>query len=644
MNEHDKWARHHLNRRDFLRYSLATGAVMWAGSQVPRGLIGEAEAQEVFGRADEDPPKVRFFPQSVASGDPAPGGIVLWTRVLPEPRDRDGSVKVGYRIALDDEEPDTDAFLSPLLSGVAQTNPGRDFTVKVQVQNEKLRPGTKYRYRFYIDGKRSKSGRFKTLPEPGANVASSRFGYISCQDYTNGYYTALYHLEREDELDFIVHLGDYIYETVAEGNFQGGGPEERQIDPARIGSATNGEADTLADYRFLYRKYKTDPNLQALHEKYAFITIWDDHEFANDGYRSFAPDSADNPRQADGTRRSAANRAWAEFTPAGVPYNADKGPLEEIKIYRTFDVGNLMTRVMTDERLYRDGPPCGFDTFDRVFTPGCGEEESEGRTMLGKTQKDYFLDKITNSNRRWKIWGNETMFMQFKTANTYLAGGEQEIFPGVQPPDGTGPGSTEGVYVNLDQWDGFQAERGEITQAILDANGGQGVENFVVITGDIHSYIAGYVRENYDDPTPPVPETGITGEDPNPNNRLVGTCFVCGSVTSSNLVELAAGAGNSDFPQVNERFLSSEEGLSLLQSAFQEPSNPHIEFFNSSTHGYNVMEVTQEKLTCTMFGVETTQQPPQGTQPEKSVLARFEVPSGLVNLQRTDIVPGPGTP
>ncbi len=233
------------------------------------------------------------------------------------------------------------------------------------------------------------------------------------------------------------------------------------------------------------------------------------------------------------------------------------------------------------------------------------------------------------------------MFMQFKIANAYLAGGADQIFPAVpQAPHDGDPNTTDGVYVNLDQWDGFQAERQEITQALLDANEGQGVENFVVITGDIHSYIAGYVRENYDDPTPPVPETEAGG-DPNPTNRLLGTCFVCGSVTSSNLVELAAGAGNADFPQVDERFLESEDGLSALQSAFQEPSNPHIEFFNSSTHGYNVMEVTREKLTCTMFGVETTQQPPRNGQPQKSVLARFEVSNGLVQLRRTDVVPAP---
>ncbi len=93
---------------------------------------------------------------------------------------------------------------------------------------------------------------------------------------------------------------------------------------------------------------------------------------------------------------------------ASVPYNAEKGPTEEIKIYRTFDVGKLMSLVLTDERICRDGPLCGFDTFGRVFTPGCRDEELEGRTMLGETQKRWFLDEITGSNRRWKIWGNET--------------------------------------------------------------------------------------------------------------------------------------------------------------------------------------------------------------------------------------------
>src|SRR5918998_1049268 len=609
---------------------------MWAGSQAPQGLIGAAE--ELFGAADFDPPNLKFFPQSVASGDPAPEGVVLWTRALPAPKDRGGSVRVGYRIALDDERSDTDAFLSPVLSGVAQTGRGRDFTVKVQVQDAKLRPGTKYRYRFYVDGKRSRSGRFKTLPEPGADVAGARFGYISCQDYTNGYYTALYHLEREEDLDFIVHLGDYIYETVAEDNFQGGGPEERQIDPASLGSATNGEGDTLADYRFLYKKYKTDPNLQALHEKYAFITIWDDHEFANDAYRSFAPDSADSPREADTARRSAANRAWTEFTPDGAPHNASKGPLDEIRIYRTFDVGNLMTLVLADERLYRDGPPCGFDTFSRVITPGCGEEELEGRTMLGDRQKDWFLNKITGSTRRWKVWGNETMFMQFKMANTYLAGGEQQIFPGVpqghrrrrhrrrlrEPrPVGRLPGRAGGDHPGLPRRQrragGRELRRHNRRHPLLYRR---------LRPRELRRPDAARLRDG-----------GRRG--PEPEQQASRDVL---RVRLGDLVEPGGArrggrqrglpAGRREVPRIGGRAERPPDRV----SGGQQPAHRVLQLLHPrlQRHGGHAGEAYLHHVRRRDHAAAPAERPAQ-----KSVLARFEIPNGLVQLQRTDIVPKP---
>lgn len=612
----------HVSRLDFLRYSLATSVAVWAGSQVSG--MDEAEAQQLFGSTAVNP---GLFPQSVAAGDPKPNGIVLWTRANAK---ASGTLRVGYRVALDDGRSDADAFASPVLTGVAETSAARDYTVKVQLQRAELKPFKKYRYRFYYNGSVSRTGRFKTLPAPNANVSRVRFGYISCQDYTNGYYNALGYLANED-VDFVVHLGDYIYETVSRDDFQGGGPEDRQLEGA-LNSGTPGEADNLADYRFLYKKYKTDRNLQRVHENFAMITIWDDHEFANDGYQTFAPDSADDPRDPDPRRREAANQAWAEYIPAGIFYNPSKSPLEEIVIYRSFAFGNLMELVMTDERLYRDGPPCGFDTFQRVFTPGCGAEEAPGRTMLGQSQKQFFLQKMTLSPRTWKIWGNETMFMQFKVANTYLGAvtdNPSTVFPTIPQAPG---GPEDGVYVNLDQWDGYQAERNEITQRILNANNGRGVENFVIITGDIHSYAAGYVRENYDDPTPPVP--GVE----NPLNRLAGTCFVCGSITSSNLVELALGAGRGgvpEFPPVAglDPGEPSQDALNALETALQEQSNPHFEFFNSDTHGYNIMEVTPEKLTCTMKNVTTT----QSRQSQLQTLARFEVPAGEVRITRTDL-------
>jgi alkaline phosphatase D len=619
LGEQGWWERGSLSRLDFLRYSLAGGVVVWAGSQVPAALIGEAEAQEVFGAADADPANPNRFPQSVASGDPGPDSIVLWTRVMPPKGKRDGNVKVGYRISLDDERDDTPAFLDPLLSGVAQTNRGRDFTVKVQLRRDELKPFTKYRYRFYHEGERTRTGRFMTLPSPNRTFAANesiRFAYVSCQDYTNGYYNALGALAKED-VDFVVHLGDYIYETVDEESFQGS--QVRRINLPESG--TPGEADTLRDYRFLYKKYKSDSQLQLAHENFAFIMVWDDHEFANDSFRVFAPDASGAFR--DPERRSAANRAWAEYNPVGVPFNPNKGPLEEIVIYRQFDFGDLMTLVMTDERLYRDGPPCGLATQDRVATPGCSTtdendpdkrgEEDPDRTMLGSRQKNqFFLPRITGSSRTWKFWGNEMMFMQFKISNTYLAGGDQVLFPDVPQADGA-----DGVYFNLDQWDGYQAERNEITAALKE------VDNFVIITGDIHTFVAGYAREDYD--APMVPNT--------PPPDRVGVCFVGGSVTSSNLYEIARLGQASDGPAV-------PEDRAAFTAASQQ-SNPHFVFLNSDTHGYNLMKVTQGEIVCTMRQVDTIREYQEN--PTAETLAQFKVLEGTSEIQRTDL-PGPALP
>lgn len=591
----------YVDRLDFLRYSLATTVAVWAGAGVAAGPgLSKAEAQEIFGTRQLNP---KLFPQSVASGDPAPNGIVLWTRVRPPADGR--TLRVGYRVALDDDRGDGAAFADPVLSGVVETGAGRDYTVKVQLKRAELRPGRRYRYRFYAGESFSRTGRFKTLPAPDAEVPRARFGYISCQDYTNGYFNALYHLEKEN-IDFVVHLGDYTYETVASDSFQGGGPEERQF---RFPDGGDEEL-TLRDYRFTYGKYKADQNLQRLHEKCAFIMIWDDHEYANDAHQLSAPDSGGTTagNKKDPRRREAANRAWAEYNPVGVYYNPATDPLNEIVLYRSFPFGDLMELVMTDQRLYRDGPPNGNSIEDRYVTPGTGREgeEAPGRTMLGDgtrgenglprpPQINYFLNKVTRSPKVWKMWGNEVTFMQIKVANTSL-GPEtvlslEELFPGIGGfPAGAALGnSPEGVYVTLDQWDGYQVERRRITRAVRDSEvfpGRPGIENFVTLTGDIHSYIAGYIKENFDDP-------GCTGD-----NRPVGVELVCPSVTSSNLAEIATfGFGAAPAPDVGQF------------TATVTVNNPHIKFFNSSEHGYNVMDVTRDSIVCTMKAIRTNPSP-----------------------------------
>ena len=586
MSEQNGWDQYYLSRRDFLRYSLATGVVVWAGSSLAGPGISEAEAQELFEVSAVRP---ETFPQSVASGDPQADGIVLWTRI----RSLNAGTTVAYEI-------DRDAtFKNPVLRGKAQTSKDKDNVVKVQIDNRsELDPFQTYYYRFIYNGSSSLTGRFKTLPAPDASPERVRFGYISCQDFTNGYYTALAYLAEED-VDFIVHLGDYIYETVDASSFQGA--QVRTIELPNSGTA--GEADTLTDYRFLYRTYRSDKNLQRVHENFAFITIWDDHEFANDCFEANAPDAAGRaPKEddqgeivpnPDKPRRSAANRAWVENMPVGVRgptgkrvrYERDiENPLEEISIYRTFVFGDLLELVMTDERLYRDGPPCGLDTLDRIATPGCGEEEAEGRTMLGERQLEYFLGKIENSERTWKIWGNETMFMQLKLANTFADALRNGLDPANPPELPEQQGAGEGVYFNLDQWDGYQAERRTISERFQD------VENFVVITGDLHTFIAGYARPDYDeayvvDEAPPSEEGGVL--EPPPQDRI-GVCFMGGSVTSSNLIEIATLGGIGGPGAVPG---PGPEGGDIF-SAQAQAANPNIAYLDSTTHGYNLIEVT----------------------------------------------------
>ncbi len=634
MSEHSGWDKFHLNRRDFLKYSLATGVVVWAGSSMAGPGMSEAEAQELFKVREV---RTSIFPQSVASGDPQPDGIVLWTRIS----NLNAGTTVAYEIARDA------TFRDPILRGKAQTSKDKDNVAKVQIDNRsELDPFQTYYYRFIYNGYASLTGRFKTLPAPDASVERVRFGYISCQDYTNGYYTALAYLAEED-VDFIVHLGDYIYETVDESSFQGA--QVRSIDLPNSGTA--GEADTLTDYRFLYKKYRSDRNLQRVHENFAFITIWDDHEFANDCYRATAPDAAGTaPKEndqgeivqnPDKPRRAAANRVWVENMPVGVRgptgeqvrYDRDiKDPVEEISIYRTFVFGDLMELVMTDERLYRDGPPCGLDTLDRLLTPGCGEEKAEGRTMLGQGQLDYFLDKITNSKRTWKIWGNETMLMQLKQADTFVDALRDGRTEATDPlPDPGPPGqqlANEGVYFNLDQWDGYQAERRKIAEAMKNADDAKGenkFDNFVVITGDLHTFIAGYARLDYDKPTAPeVP----------PQDR-VGVCFMGGSVTSSNIIEIATlGRGSNAAPAVPG---PGPEGGDIFTAQTQS-ANPHIAYLDSSIHGYNLIEVTPQELVCTMRSVNTVRQP----QATLQTLKVFKVPEGTATIVE-EVVPTPDT-
>lgn len=555
-------------RRRFLKGLAATAGWVWAGAAWPRAL--EAEDDDLPSRFAVDPrlPGDAVFPQGVASGDPESHGITLWTRVAARPGER---VRLAYEIAADP------SFTRPLLRGVADTAAARDHTLKIHIQAEaQLAPFETYYFRFIHRRRASPTGRFKTLPSADADLARVRFAFISCQDYTNGYYTALAHLAEED-IDFVVHLGDYIYETVADPSFQSG-----QVRTLQLPSGAD-RAETLADYRFLYQTYKSDPDLKRLHARHTLIAIWDDHEFANDSYREYDTDSADESQNYAPERRRAANQAWAEYLPAQTPFDPAAGPLEQIRIYRHFAFGQLMDLVMTDQRLYRDGPPCGLEERNRYLTPGCDARLDAARTMLGPEQRAWFLDTLTRSPGTWKIWGSEVMLMQLKLLQTYT----QTFVP--QAPAGD-------LYFTLDQWDGYPAERAALLRTLADA----GIKNLVAVTGDIHTFFAGHLKTDFDTPLAPP----------------VGVEFVCASVTSANLGELATYGHGVPLP--------APADLSLLVRA----SNPHIVYFNSFVHGYCLMDVTPTAVTCTLRAVSTVKSP----EATVSTLKTFRVPAGEARI------------
>lgn len=511
------------------------------------------------------------YPQSVASGDPQPTGIVLWTRVDPAQQSGPSGNLVAWQIAADP------SFAAVLTSGIATLDPYKDNTVKLPVSAPTLAPYTGYYYRFLYNGVASRTGQFKTLPAADADLASLKLAFLVCQDYGNGFYTALAHVAQES-VDYVLHLGDYIYETITSSSFQNN--PARTVPPFPSGSTT--VPANLDDYRHLYKVYKADPNQQAVHERFAYIQLWDDHEFANDCHGDFHPDNNTAPANAATPQpalRQAANQAWSEYGLADVAFDPAKPWDQSVQVYRKFALGKLADLIVTDERLYRDGPPCGSGQYgQRYFSVGCPAILDSSRTMLGAPQRQWFTDQVLGSTATWKLWANEVMLMQLKAT---------------------------AVYVSLDQWDGYGEERKHLLQTF----GHAGVKNLVALTGDLHTFVAGYLKPNFD----------------NIFASPVGVELMVGSITSANFAEeIEAAVGLPSAPLPAKGFGVPPNLLEPLIRGL----NPHIRYWDSSTHGYAVITLTPSALTCEFKAVTTIREPTAELVPLKT----FTVPAGHVKL------------
>jgi alkaline phosphatase D len=576
-----------VNRRDFLHLAglgllttpyLVTyrGEAAWAGSSETEGLP-----------ADASRPPERVFGLSVASGDPTPTGVVLWTRVNPEVWS--AGRELAFEVA---EDP---AFRRPALWGrVAGKHfgPERDYTVQVDLDG-RLAPGRVYYYRFRYDRTRSRTGRCRTLPREDDRVYRLTLGVVTCQDYTNGYYGAFHHLARE-EVDYVVHLGDFIYETTGRTRFQTTPYPDRRIVLPSGSNVCLG----LDDYRAVYRAYRSDTFFQRALERHTWIVLWDDHETANDSYWDYARDTLgapDHPYQTGSGYKNDpallnrlkrdAQRAWAEYVPARVRVNpAASRPHDYLRIYRRFRFGTLAELFLTDQRTYRSPHPAGEKGVGERYLARSPRSHDPARTMLGADQRDWLLQGMKTSPALWKVWGNEVLQAPLQ----FRLGG---LLPGA---------GAEPLSVNLDAWDGYAYERGRIAAELKQAR----VRNLVVLTGDLHSYLAAYLKLDWND-------ASNRGQD-----NLVGVEYMTPAVTSANLAES---------PPANLPVPSDPNAVSALVRGF----NPHIAFFNSRDWGYSTVEFNRFHCLYTAYAVDKS----RNENAAKTVLRQLRTPVGRVAIE-----------
>ncbi|MEU7277722.1 alkaline phosphatase D family protein [Streptomyces sp. NPDC045431] len=422
------------------------------------------------------------FHHGVASGDPLPDGVLLWTRVTPSPDALPGSGK-GPDTEVRWEVAEDRAFTGVVARGTVTATAATDHTVKVDVRG--LRQATAYYFRFTTGAVVSPVGRTRTAPAPDAAAPGIRFGVVSCANWEAGHFAAYRHLADRADLDAVLHLGDYIYEY-ASGAYPALEKVVRPHEPRH-------EIVTLADYRLRHATYKSDAHLQALHAAHPLIAIWDDHEFANDAWPGGAENHTPETEGAWAARVAAAKQAYFEWMPVRAS--------TEGTVYRRLRFGKLADLHLLDLRSFRS----------QQASHGSGKVDDPDRTLTGRAQLDWLKSGLTASDTAWRLVGTSVMIspVAFGALPAHLLEPVAELL-------GLAKG---GLAINVDQWDGYTDDRRELLAHLTDRS----IRNTVFLTGDIHMAWAN-----------DVPVTAATY----PLSRSAATEFVVTSVTSDNLDDI----------------------------------------------------------------------------------------------------------
>ncbi|WP_266079625.1 alkaline phosphatase D family protein [Haladaptatus caseinilyticus] len=552
-------------RREFLRTATGVAGLTTFGS------VGFATGEDDDGARFSDNP----FTLGVASGDPLPDSVVLWTRLALDPLKADGGmpdreIPVQWEIVTegDDEDDDDDSETERgnendsdddedeqnededeqdeneredsrvVRSGTAYARPEHAHSVHVEV--EELEPNTEYIYQFTVGSYRSPVGRTKTTPTVDSDVDELRFVFASCQNYPYGYYTAHQHLATED-LDVVFHLGDYIYEGGSQGSLDRGHEPPREI-------------ESLADYRIRHAQYKSDSNLQDAHASSPWIITWDDHEVAN----NYADEIDEGtPPEEFLERRADAYQAYWEHQPIRRSRMPD-GP--DMPLYRQFTFGELAEFNVLDTRQYRDDQ-----------TRSSEKAKNPDRTILGDEQEQWLVDELKNSKSQWNVLAQQVPF----AATDNDASPENVDFGGG------------------DKWDGYRADR----KTLLDVMSDDDDLNPVVITGDVHRNYAYDLKADFS----------------NPDSETVGTEYVGTSISS----------------------FGDTSGLTQYGSSASEPWQ---RFFNVE-RGYVRCTLSEEEWRTDYRAVSTVEEPTASVRTVASFVTEAGSPGAELISERPDQEP-----
>ncbi|MGW5878171.1 alkaline phosphatase D family protein [Nocardiopsis terrae] len=428
------------------RQALVGGAVT-LGAAALGGALG---APSAFAAVPRGPVITEPFSLGVASGDPRHDGVVLWTRLAPDPLAEDGlggmpdrTVEVEWQVSHRED------FSTLAASGTVETGPEQAHSVHVELEH--LRPRADYFYRFRVGNEISPVGRTRTAPVPGTRLDRFAFAFASCQSYTHGHYTAQAHLADED-LDLVAFLGDYIYETGDQGEIGRGHFPGREV-------------RSLAEYRIRHAQYKTDHNLQAAHAAFPWAVVFDDHELEN----NWADDTSygeDVPPEEFLLRREHALKSYYEHMPLRAAQRP-AGP--DLHLYRRLTFGNLVDMHLLDTRQYRDA---------QVED---SERDDPERTLLGADQRRWLSRGLADSTATWNVLAQQVFFSQRDFA--------------------------EGAATNFsnDAWDNYRVERDGVRDELA------GVSNPVVLTGDVHANYVVDVKADFDDEYSATVATELVG-------------------------------------------------------------------------------------------------------------------------------------